>query len=96
MFSKLSYILILIFGCLWPVSGRANPFGNTYVCVPDQVYKQSDPDFHIRERTPCAKGEQWMKVVVTKGGIIYLYPTVEPLPPEKQKELEEFKKYYGK
>jgi hypothetical protein len=87
-------IFILIF-CPYPVSAWANPFRSSYVCIPPLNPNASGLEFHIQEGQNCREGEQLAKVSPQRDGSILLLPSEAPLPATEQKELEEFKKYYG-
>lgn len=81
---------------LSPISvSRANPFTQNLVCVPKVMPSSSYLEFTVREGAPCAEGESYMRVVQQSDGITVLMPAEVPLAPDTQKDLEEFKKYYG-
>jgi hypothetical protein len=88
---KISILILL----LVPVAAVANPFRSYYVCIPTLDPSASPLEFHIREGQDCKEGEHLAQVVPQKDGSIFLLPTQAPLSPEGQKELEEYKKYYG-
>lgn len=88
-------ILILILILFFPIGARANPFRSSYICLPAVDPSALQLEFHIREGMNCQEGEQLVRVLPQQDGSILLMPSEVPLPAEEQKELEEFKKYYG-
>jgi hypothetical protein len=88
-------ILILMLIVFAPLGAWANPFQTSYVCIPPIQPFASGLEFHIREGQNCQEGEQLTRVALQRDGSILLLPTTAPLPAAEQKELDEFKKYYG-
>lgn len=88
-------ILILLFLGLGAVPVKANPFRSSYICIPAVHPDHGYMEFEIREGQDCREGEQLAKVIATKDGTVFLYPTRAPLDPQTKKDLEEYKRYYG-
>ena len=86
--------ILLIYFLLMP-SAQAHPFRNPYVCLPTVDASAPQLEFHIREGMNCGEGEHLARIVPQKDGSVLLLPSDAPLSTEEQKELEEFKKYYG-
>ena len=93
---KYAFGILFLFLLLPPISlSWANPFTKNLVCVPKVIPSSSYLEFTVREDTPCAEGESYMRVVQQSDGVTVLMPAEAPLAPDTQKDLEEFKKYYG-
>lgn len=88
-------MVILIFIFSGAPSVWANPFRASYVCLPPLNPNAAHLEFQIREGQNCQEGEQLARVAPQADGSIHLLPTELPLSQEEQKELEDFKKYYG-
>jgi hypothetical protein len=95
--SKMFFLFFLpaVVMTIFPFGSRANPFHDYFVCLPKVDPSATDLEFHIREGSNCQEGEYLARVAPQKDGTILLLPSDVPLPAGEQKELEEFKKYYG-
>lgn len=88
-------ILILILMVFTPLGAWANPFQQSYVCIPPVNPNASSLEFQIREGLDCRDGEQLARVSPQPDGSILLLPAEKPFSAAEQNELDEFKKYYG-
>lgn len=91
--------LIIVFICLQlgtlvliPAEASPHPFAGPYLCL--SPYKVDKGPLKIRDNGQCQEEDAWMDVQQRNDGVVLLMPSEPPLSKRKQKEWEDFKKFY--
>lgn len=73
----------------------ASPFRTRFVCMPRVVANEWALEFRIRDRGQCAENETYMEVKPQGDGSTLLLPATDSLSPEEQRDLENYRKFFG-
>lgn len=88
-------LLLIIFTLLISAPLRANPFRTRFVCMPRVVADELVLEFRIRDRGQCAETETYLEVRPQNDGSTLLLPAGDALTPEEQRDLENYRRFFG-
>ncbi|KAB2840678.1 hypothetical protein F9K50_05375 [bacterium] len=91
---KIAAMFVLFSGCL-SASSMASPFRTRFVCMPRVVANEWALEFRLRDRGQCAENETYMEVKPQGDGSTLLLPATDSLSPEEQRDLENYRKFFG-
>ncbi|MCC6273129.1 MAG: hypothetical protein IT572_06645 [Deltaproteobacteria bacterium] len=91
---KVAAMLVLFSGCLG-ASAMASPFRTRFVCMPRVVASEWALEFRVRDRGQCSENETYMEVKAQGDGSTLLLPATDSLSPEEQRDLENYRKFFG-
>ena len=93
---KSLYRVILIFtGLLVSAPLWANPFRTRFICMPRVVADELALEFRVRDRGQCAETETYLEVRPQNDGSTLLLPAGDALTPEEQRDLDNYRRFFG-
>lgn len=87
--------MLVVFSLCPVASAMASPFRTRFVCMPRVVANEWALEFRVRDRGQCAENEVYMEVKPQGDGSTLLLPATDSLSPEEQRDLENYRKFFG-